>query len=62
MRLQTFDLDRKEYSFGGFFEYNFDDLDKINLSAGIRYDNHNVIGGFLTPRLHLNYLIFPKLH
>jgi len=60
MRLQTFDLDRKEHSFGGFFEYNFDDLDKINLSAGIRYDNHNVIGGFLTPRLHLNYLIFPK--
>jgi len=60
MRVQTFDLDRKEHSFGGFFEYNFDDLDKINLSAGIRYDNHNVIGGFLTPRLHLNYLIFPK--
>ena len=60
MRFQTFNLDRKEHSFGGFFEYNFDDLDKINLSAGIRYDNHNVIGGFLTPRLHLNYLAFPK--
>jgi len=60
MRFQTFDLDRKEHSFGGFFEYNFDDLDKINLSAGIRYDNHNIIGGFLTPRLHLNYLVFPK--
>ncbi len=60
MRTQTFDLDRKEHSFGGFFEYNFDDLDKINLSVGIRYDNHNVIGGFLTPRVHLNYLIFPK--
>ena len=60
MRIQTFDLDRKEHSFGGFFEYNYDDLDKINLSAGIRYDKHNVIGGFLTPRLHLNYLAFPK--
>jgi len=57
---QIFYLDRKEHSFGGFFEYNFDDLDKINLSVGIRYDNHNVIGGFLTPRLHLNYLAFPK--
>ena len=60
MRFQNFDLDRKEHSFGGFFEYNFDDLDKINLSAGIRYDNHNVIGSFFTPRVHLNYLIFPK--
>ncbi len=60
MRIQNFDLDRKEYSYGGFFEYSYDNLDKINLSAGIRYDNHNVIGEFITPRLHLNYLIFPK--
>ena len=60
MRIQNFDLDRKEHSYGAFFEYSYDNLDKINLSAGIRYDNHNVIGGFITPRLHLNYLIFPK--
>ena len=60
LRIQNFDLDRKEYSYGGYFEYSYDDLDKINLSAGIRYDDHNMIGGFLTPRLHLNYLIFPK--
>ena len=60
MGIQNFDLDRKEHSYGAFFEYSYDNLDKINLSAGIRYDNHNVIGGFITPRLHLNYLIFPK--
>ena len=60
MRIQNFDLDRKEHSYGAFFEYSYDNLDKINLSAGIRYDNHNVIGEFITPRLHLNYLIFPK--
>jgi len=60
MRIQNFNLDRKEYSYGAFFEYSYDSLDKINLSAGIRYDNHNVIGGFITPRMHLNYLIFPK--
>ena len=60
LRIQNFDLDRKEYSYGGYFEYSYDDLDKINLSAGIRYDDHNIIGGFITPRLHLNYLIFPK--
>jgi len=55
-----FDLDRVEQSVGAYFEYNYDDLDKLNLSAGIRYDNHNIIGDFISPRMHIRYQMFPK--
>ena len=52
--------DRKEKSFGAFFEYNFDNLDNVNLTAGIRVDNHNTMGTFLTPRFHLRYTPIEK--
>jgi len=55
-----FDLDRTEKSIGAYFEYNFDNLDNINLSAGIRYDNHNIIGNFISPRLHVRFQALPK--
>ena len=55
-----FDLDRTEKSIGAYFEYNYDNLDNLNLSAGIRYDNHNVIGSFISPRLHMRYQALPK--
>tara|TARA_B100001059_G_scaffold119134_1_gene119276 strand:+ start:565 stop:2841 length:2277 start_codon:yes stop_codon:yes gene_type:complete len=54
------DLDRSEKSIGAYFEYNYDDLDKLNLSAGIRYDHHNIIGNFISPRLHVRYQALPK--
>ena len=54
------DLDRSEKSVGAYFEYNYDDLDKLNLSAGIRYDDHNIIGNFISPRLHVRYQALPK--
>jgi len=60
LNIASYDLDREEKSIGAYFEYNYDDLDKVNLSAGIRYDHHNIIGNFLSPRLHMRYLIFPK--
>ena len=60
LNIAGYDLDREEKSIGAYFEYNYDDLDKVNLSAGIRYDHHNIIGNFLSPRLHVRYLIFPK--
>ena len=47
--------DRSEKSIGAFFEYNFDNLSNLNLTAGIRIDNHNKMGTFLTPRFHLRY-------
>ena len=55
-----FDLDRTEKSTGAYFEYNYDNLDNLNLSAGIRYDNHNIIGNFISPRLHVRFQALPK--
>ena len=60
LNTSLFDLDRTEKSIGAYFEYNYDNLDNLNLSAGIRYDNHNVIGSFISPRLHMRYQALPK--
>ncbi len=46
---------RSERSLGGFFEYSYDNLGDLNLTAGIRIDTHNLLGTFLTPRLHARY-------
>jgi len=54
------DYNRKENAVGAFFEYNFDDLDKFNITAGIRIDAHNVLGTFVTPRLHIRYTPWEK--
>ena len=53
-------FERIENLFGGFFEYAYDDLDKITLTAGIRADQHNRLGFFITPRLHLRYSPWEK--
>ena len=58
--VSNLDISRIEKSIGAYFEYNYDDLDKINLSAGIRFDDHNKIGTFISPRFHMNYMLFPK--
>ena len=52
--------DRKERSFGGFFEYSFDNLEALNLTAGIRIDHHSLLGTFITPRLHARYTLWEK--
>ncbi len=46
---------RRDDVFGMFFEYTYDNLENLNLVAGLRLDNHNNIGTFLSPRLHLRY-------
>jgi outer membrane receptor for ferrienterochelin and colicin len=46
---------RKEHSTGGFFEYNYDNYDNLNLTLGFRLDSHNLLGFFATPRLHVRY-------
>jgi outer membrane receptor for ferrienterochelin and colicins len=46
---------RKENSLGVFFEYAFDNLEDFSLTAGVRVDTHNLLGTFITPRLHLRY-------
>lgn len=54
------DYSRTDASIGAFFEYNYDNLDKVNLTAGIRVDNHNRLGTFITPRFHIRYTPWEK--
>ncbi len=49
------DFGRSERSFGAFVEYNFDNIENLNLTAGLRFDTHNLLGEFITPRLHVRY-------
>ncbi|TYB78228.1 TonB-dependent receptor [Bizionia myxarmorum] len=58
--VNTQDYKRIESSVGAFFEYNYDNLDNLNLTAGIRVDQHNLFGFFVTPRLHLRYTPWEK--
>jgi outer membrane receptor for ferrienterochelin and colicins len=53
--VNTNDFVRKETSVGAFFEYTFDNLDDFSFVAGLRADSHNLLGNFITPRLHLRY-------
>ncbi|WP_346880843.1 TonB-dependent receptor [uncultured Algibacter sp.] len=54
------DYERIERSVGAFFEYNYDNLDKLNVTAGVRIDNHNLLGTFITPRVHARYTPWGK--
>ena len=54
------DYERTERSVGAFFEYNYDNLDKLNLTAGVRIDEHNLLGTFVTPRIHARYTPWEK--
>ncbi len=54
--VNTSDFNRKENSLGAFFEYAYDNLDNFSFTAGIRIDTHNLLGTFITPRLHLRYV------
>ena len=54
------DYSRTDASIGAFFEYNYDNLEKVNLTAGIRVDNHNRLGTFITPRFHIRYTPWEK--
>jgi outer membrane receptor for ferrienterochelin and colicins len=49
------DFDRVDNSVGAFFEYTYDNTDNFSFVAGARVDNHNRLGTFFTPRLHMRY-------
>ncbi|WP_111708786.1 TonB-dependent receptor [Lutibacter citreus] len=51
---------RNENNVDGYFEYNYDDLGAINMSAGIRIDHNNLLGTFVTPRFHIRYSRWEK--
>ncbi|MDY2586966.1 TonB-dependent receptor [Winogradskyella aquimaris] len=58
--VNTSNYERIENSIGGFFEYAFDNLDDLSLTAGVRVDQHNRLGFFVTPRLHVRYTPWEK--
>lgn len=49
------DFSRIDNSVGAFFEYTYDNSDNLSFIAGARVDNHNRLGTFITPRLHIRY-------
>lgn len=53
-------FDRKENSLGAFFEYAFDNLEDFSFTGGLRIDTHNLLGTFITPRLHFRYVPWDK--
>lgn len=59
-RLNTTPLNRVDNAMGAFFEYSYTDLDKFSMVAGLRFDVHNRLGEFLSPRLHLRYSVWDK--
>ncbi|GEQ85404.1 TonB-dependent receptor [Patiriisocius marinistellae] len=58
--VETTEYDRVEQSVGAFFEYSYDDLEDLTLTAGLRLDTHNLLGTFVTPRLHARYTPWDK--
>ena len=58
--VNTTNFNRNENSLGAFFEYAFDNLDNFSLTAGLRVDTHNLLGTFITPRLHIRYVPWEK--
>ncbi|WP_339841315.1 TonB-dependent receptor [uncultured Maribacter sp.] len=51
----TTDYSREDTSVGAFIEYSYENLEKVSLTAGLRVDNHNRLGTFVTPRFHIRY-------
>lgn len=49
------DFSRNDVSAGAFFEYAYENMEKLSLTAGLRIDTHNRLGTFVTPRLHVRY-------
>ncbi len=46
---------------GIFAEYTFKPSDKLTAMAGLRADDHNLFGTFVTPRAHIRYQPDPRL-
>lgn len=53
--VNTTDFARDDISGGAFFEYSYENMEKLSLTAGLRADTHNRLGTFITPRLHVRY-------
>ncbi|MFA8436768.1 MAG: carboxypeptidase-like regulatory domain-containing protein [Marinifilaceae bacterium] len=51
---------RTEKVAGAYVEYTWLPSEEITLQSGLRYDDHSLFGGFLTPRLHFRYQFAPQ--
>lgn len=51
---------REDTSLGVFYEYSYDNLERLSFVAGLRWDMHNNLGNFLSPRFHLRYSLWDK--
>jgi len=58
--VETSSFERVDNSVGAFFEYNFDNLEDLNFTAGMRVDQHNRLDFFVTPRVHARYTPWEK--
>ena len=58
--VETTVFDRNENSIGAFFEYAYDNTENFSATLGIRLDHHNLLGTFITPRMHLRYVPWEK--
>ncbi len=58
--VNSINFSRRENSFGGFFEYAYDNSDNFSFTSGVRVDTHNLLGTYITPRLHIRYVPWEK--
>ncbi len=58
--VETTDYSRNENSVGAFFEYTYDNTADFSVTGGLRLDYHNLLGTFVTPRLHVRYVPWEK--
>ena len=60
LSVDNISTNRTEKVAGAYMEYTWLPNDFITLQTGLRYDDHNLYGGFVTPRLHFRYQFAPK--
>ncbi|KGO94233.1 TonB-dependent receptor [Flavobacterium subsaxonicum] len=53
--VNTTDYSRTDNSVGVFGEYTYDNVNNFSIVLGGRFDVHNRLGAFFTPRLHMRY-------
>lgn len=53
--VNAIDYSRIDNSIGAFFEYTYDNANDFSVVLGGRFDVHNRLGAFVTPRMHLRY-------
>lgn len=60
-KLNLNEMSHRELVPGAFFEYSYDQHQKLNVLAGVRADYSTIYGLFFTPRLHARWNINPWL-